>query len=621
MHARIDSLQSAGNIVLRERMMRRGETPGSFVHRMAAALTNQHPTKALAVQELLRAVALIPSSSVCRYFNTGKDMPGKDTPSACYLFVFSKNHTAEVKLKELWTLANMVIMGTGVGVGADNLNSQTSSNEGELQNSFVEICKYLNQSINLSVTVRKSRLAVYVSLHNINAYMCLTLREQNNLVTPNIFYGLMIPDLFMRSQDKMWYFFDGSTIVDGKSLNDCYGIEYEELYAKMVAMELYVKAIPANALMGEIVSCITENGFPYIVWRDTVNRYNNQQALGPIQTLNLCAEVCQHASDSLLDKDSSLCTLLTLNVAAYWEQYEQSWNLIYDDLKACDVSLDCVPPLDDDLLAHCFYGAYMATFILNCMLGDSARREIGVSPTGLFDAVCLKYGVDAAYEYAMEDSAGPVSEYIYLGSVLASVVYNRQYNVECVNFKHSCFARGEFQFDLRHITPILIKQWAPLRSIVRAGMANSMLTAQAPTATTSLITNVTESVQFPLPGKVATTKNSKTGRFADVPFYAAVRPIDTITVDHRDVSVRKQIKVYVNSAPYVDQSQSVIVNCRPEYEETLKILYYTHTGQLKTGIYYLSFISPTSYLNLGNDIENEEKKARSKFNTCSGCTL
>jgi ribonucleotide reductase alpha subunit len=621
MNARLNNLPTAGSIVLRERMMLPGETADEFVERLAYALA---PQKASAVKDLLRSAAMIPSSAVCRFYNTGKE-----TPSACYLFVFSKNYDADVKLEEMHTVTRMAIKGTGVGVGADNLRSGSVTIEGVLQNNFIDICTNLNQSINLSVTTRKSRLAMYLSLHNISAYMCLSLRQQNNMITPNVFYGLMIPDLFMRAaeRDEMWYFFDGQTSLENNededdavsSLNDCYGVEYEKLYERMVERKMYVKCMRASVLLGEIVSCLTENGFPYIVFRDTVNKYNNQRALGVVQTLNLCAEVCQHATNSLERRNASLCTLMTLNVAAFCERQQCMWHLIEHDLRAVSIPLDVLPEKrdNDEILAHCLYTSYMCTFVLNYMLGDSERREIGVSPTGLFDAVCIKHGVEAAYANAMISYAALVSEYIYYGCVLASVVFNRMYRVECVNFKHSAFAKGQFQFDLRNITPTLANKWQMMREYVKGGMANSMLTAQAPTATTSLITNVTESIQFPLAGKI-TTKNSKSGRFADAPFYAAVSGLQNDVIVHKNVPVLDQIKVYANAAPYVDQSQSVIVNCSPENTKVFETIVHAFRHQLKTGIYYFSFTSPTQYINLGN---GTAAAAASKFSSCSACTL
>nr|QBH66214.1 ribonucleotide reductase 1 [Phthorimaea operculella granulovirus]QBH66344.1 ribonucleotide reductase 1 [Phthorimaea operculella granulovirus]QBH66474.1 ribonucleotide reductase 1 [Phthorimaea operculella granulovirus]QBH66604.1 ribonucleotide reductase 1 [Phthorimaea operculella granulovirus] len=608
---RLKNLQTNGQIVLRERMMKDNEDVEQFTIRMGKQMTNGDEKKSRMVQHLLSSASMIPSSAVCQFYNGIKE-----TPNACFLYVFNSNHDVDVKMKEMYNISKIVIKGTGVGVGADFLRS--SSSKGEFQNNFVELCKYLNQSINLSATIRKSRMAVYVSLHNINSYLCLSLRKQNNLITPNLFYGLMVPNMFMtmfeHEPTAWWYFFDGDYTLDGESLNECYGEKYEKLYKRMVQKGEYRKRIMVRELIGELVSCITENGFPYIVWRDYINLYNNQRELGTVQTLNLCAEICQYSNNSF----DSHCTLMTLNVAAFCENYPQDWAEIRQDLDCCKIPIDCLPPLDNNnMLAHCFYTAYMSTFVLNFMLGDSKRREIGVSPTGLFDAICIKYGVEAAYNYAMEKYAGLVSEYIYLGCILASVVFNRRYNVTCVNFSRSMYARGLYQFDLRHVEPVLMQQWNSLRPYMMKGMANSMVTAQAPTATTSLITNVTESVQFPLPG-VITTKNSESGRFADTPFYMTVLGVHNI---HKHVSVRQQVMIYANCAPYIDQTQSVIINCKPENDETMKVLYYTYTQKLKTAIYYLSFISPTEYIRLGESLEDKQKQAKSKFGGCQGCSL
>lgn len=585
---RIDNLQTSGRNVLVSRMMRAGETPSGFCTRMANKMAGDHPTKTKLLKSLLESVALIPSSVVCA------DTAG---PSACHLTVLSRSYAAATKLDELNRAVAMCVNGTGVGVGADNLKYQGSAVAGELKNNFVEICQYLDGGNNLNVAERKSKTALFLSLHNINALICLTLRQQNARVTPNIFYGLMIPDLFIKMQQRdenaTWYLFDGHTTLDGASLNECYGEEYENLYWRMVEAKLYLKKINARRVLGEVIMCIAENGFPYVVWRDRVNEYNNQKQLGAVQTLNLCTEICQHADSGA----SSMCTLLTVNAAAYCENYDREAVLreIKNDL-ATHGMLDCMPALgDSELFAHCFAAAYMATFALNTLLGDTARREIGVTPTGVFDAVYIMCGKDEAYA-AMPRYAALVAEYMYMGCVLSSIVYNRAYGVVCCNFAKSEFSRGLLQFDLRNVTPAL--QWDSVRRHMMKGMANSMLTAQAPTATTSLLTNVTESMQYPMAGAAATTKNSGIGRFAETPFFL-LRRQDGDNVN-RFVSIKKQVEVYEKTAPFVDQSQSVIVSCKATYEDVLRVLRYTFDAKLKTAIYYLMFTTKQKYLDLSN---------------------
>ncbi|AER41428.1 ribonucleotide reductase subunit 1 [Epinotia aporema granulovirus] len=585
---RINNLQTSGKNVLVNRMMRVGESPSKFCLRMAKKMTNSHPTKSKLVQSLLESVSLIPSSALCADNN--------DTPSACHLTTFSRSYKAKVKLDELNRAVSVCVNGTGVGIGADNLRHKGSTESGELRNNFMEICQYLNGGNNLNVAERKSRTAMYVSMHNINSTICLTLRQQNARITPNIFYGLMIPDFFItmqqRDSDAMWYFFDGHTTLDGASLNDCYGKEYEELYWRMVDKRLYIKKMSARQVLGEIITCIAENGFPYIVWRDRVNEYNNQKRLGTVQTLNLCTEICQYADSG----DSSMCTLLTVNVAAYCEDYDRAAIMteIKHDLMTHGL-IECLPQFDNDLFEHCFSSAYMAVFVLNTMLDDTPRREIGVTPTGLFDAVYIFCGRAEVYGDAMPKYAALVSEYIYMGCVLSSIVYNRVYNIECCNYSSSEFARGLLQFDLRHVTPAL--EWDRIRPHMRAGMANSMLTAQAPTATTSLLTNVTESIQYPMAGAVAITKNSGIGRFAETPFFL-LKSKEPGT--NQFVTIKKQVEVYEKTAPYIDQSQSVIINCKATYADVFRVLRYTFDAKLKTAIYYLMFTADQKYLDLSN---------------------
>jgi ribonucleotide reductase alpha subunit len=598
--SRLNNLQEFGRIVLKERMLKGEETAAEFCDRMGDHLTGGDATKAPLVAALLGSVSLIPSSALCQHLNLEKKTT---TPSACHLTLFSRSYEAQTKLDELNRVASMTITGTGVGVGADNLRYKGSEVPGELKNNFVELCQYLDAATVLNVSARKSKLAVFLSLHSINSMICLTLRQQNARITPNIFYGVMIPDFFMKMQrdnrDAMWYFFDGDATLEGASLNDCHGEEYECLYWRMVDAKLYVKKMRAVQVLGDIISCITENGFPYVVWRDTVNEYNNQRALGTVQTLNLCTEISQHSGTDA----SSMCTLMTINVAAYCEEYPllEIYREVARELETLGMR-DCCPDFkeggeEDRLFMHCFCSAYMSVFVLNRLLDGTKRRELGLTPTGLFDAVYILKGREKAYGDAMLHYSGLVAEFIYLGAVVSSVAYNRlNGGVVCANFAASEFSRGLLQFDLRRVEPVLSELWSKVRPHMKLGMANSMLTAQAPTATTSLMTNVTESVQFPMPGAVQTTKNSGTGRFASVPYF--LWKTNDAPEINRFVTIAKQVKMFERTAPFVDQSQSVIINCRPEYEDVFRVLRYTHDAKLKTAIYYLVFNSTTPYINL-----------------------
>ncbi|AAS82701.1 ORF37 [Agrotis segetum granulovirus] len=600
---RLNNLQEFGRIIMKERMLLDDvETPEEFCQRISRGMVklDDEEKKIAHATALLSSVSIIPSSALCQHLNLQRN---DTTPSACHLTVFSHSYEAFSKLNELDRIAKMAIMGTGVGVGGDYLRYKGSNVAGELKNSFVEICQYLNAATTLNVSARKSRVAVFLSLHHICSMICLTLRQQNARVTSNIFYGVMIPNFFMEMQRKdknaMWYFFDGNTTLEGLSLNDCYGEEYESLYWRMVEKKLYVKKMYATQVLGELISCLTENGFPYVVWRDHVNMFNNHRDLGTIQTLNLCTEICQHAgSDS-----SSMCTLMTVNIAAYCEDYPlcKMYEEIVEELAEYGLH-QCCPQFDETnearLLMHCFTASYTSTFLLNRLLGDkTSRRELGVTPTGLFDAVYILCGRDAAYNDAMIHYSALVAEYMYIGCVLSSIVYNRKFNVICVNFSKSEFAKGLFQFDLRNVTPSLSLLWNRIRPFMKKGMANSMLTAQAPTATTSLLTNVTESVQFPMSGAVQTTKNSGTGRFANIPFFL-YKSNETDIGFNRPVTIAKQVQVFAKMAPYVDQSQSVIINCSSTYEDVFRILRYTYDNKLKTALYYTVFNSNTPYIDL-----------------------
>jgi ribonucleoside-diphosphate reductase alpha chain len=146
---------------------------------------------------------------------------------------------------------------------------------------------------------RKGSYAIYLEPWHADVFDFLEMRSNQGLEANrarDLFYALWIPDLFMEAveQDKDWYLFCPS---EAPNLSDVHGKEFENLYNKYVSEGKYRKKVKARELWDVIVSLQIETGLPFLLYKDTVNRYSMQKNLGTIKSSNLC---CVHGDTQLL---------------------------------------------------------------------------------------------------------------------------------------------------------------------------------------------------------------------------------------------------------------------------------------------------------------------------------
>jgi ribonucleoside-diphosphate reductase alpha chain len=103
----------------------------------------------------------------------------------------------------------------------------------------------------------------------------------------DLFYGLWIPDLFMKrvEEDGIWSLMCPDRC---KGLNDTYGKEFETLYTSYETQHKYIRQIKARDLWKEILNSQIETGLPYMLYKDSCNTKSNQKNLGVIKSSNLC---------------------------------------------------------------------------------------------------------------------------------------------------------------------------------------------------------------------------------------------------------------------------------------------------------------------------------------------
>merc|ERR1712072_610809 len=127
----------------------------------------------------------------------------------------------------------------------------------------------------------------------------------------DLFYGLWIPDLFMRrvEANEPWSLMCPN---ECPGLADCHGKEFEALYEKYEQEGRARKQIPAQQLWFAILDSQVETGTPYMLYKDACNGKSNQKHLGTIKSSNLCTEIVEYTSPD----EVAVCNLATIYYGA-----------------------------------------------------------------------------------------------------------------------------------------------------------------------------------------------------------------------------------------------------------------------------------------------------------------
>lgn len=231
------------------------------------------------------------------------------------------NHTDSALISKL---------GGGIGKYYGKVRAKGSDIRGNkgVANGVIGWIKMDNQT---AVTVdqlgmRAGSIADYLDIWHLDIGDFLELRLNTGDLSKrahDIFTGVCIPDVFMRQVNARgdWYLFDPHEVykVMGFKLEDFYDekkLEDKETpnpkdhaftyhYWKCVdSNELSKTRIPAINLMKKIMVSQSETGLPYMFYRDTVNRDNPNKHEGIIYSSNLCSEIAQNMSPSVITEET-----------------------------------------------------------------------------------------------------------------------------------------------------------------------------------------------------------------------------------------------------------------------------------------------------------------------------
>ena len=489
----------------------------------------------------------------------------------------------------------------GIGIHMHNLRAHGSviKSTGCESEGLIPTLRVFNESSKLvkQAGKRPGSVAVYLSPDHADVEAFLDMRRNHgdeNAKCRELFSALWVPDEFMRrvTSDEDWFLFSPDT---APGLSDVYGKDYETLYTKYVQEKRYVKTLKARALFKHIVQSQIETGTPYMLYKDAINRNNNQSNVGVIKSSNLCCEITEVSNPSAV----AVCNLASICLPKFVE----GETVNYDELGR--VTRLVVRSLDN-AIDRTMYPLSKA------QTSNTETRPLGVGVQG-WQTMLFKLRVPFDSDKA-RDLNVKVFATIYYHAWLESARLAEHKGVY-PKFAQSPLSRGKLHVDGFGVDLPLHLDWAKLRSVVSRGVRHSLITCVMPTASTSQVAGNTEACE-PLTSNLY-VRRTQAGDFVHVNRYlvedlqhaglwnesiraliieadGSVQDID-IPDDLKalyktafDVSQRCIIDQAADRMPFIDQSQSMNLFLRePSVEQVSSMHMYAFNRGLKTGQYYL----------------------------------
>jgi len=317
---------------------------------------------------------------------------------------------------------------------------------------------------------RPGAFAMYLEPWHAEVYEFLEMKKNTGSEehrARDLFYALWVPDLFMRrvEEDGMWSLF---CPMEAPGLCDCYGQKFVELYEGYEKAGRARKTVKARDLWFSILDAQTENGIPYLLYKDACNEKSNQKNLGVIKCSNLCTEIVQYTSPD----EIAVCNLASLCLPRFVTDQQFDHNLLNKAAQILVHNLNCIIDTNKYPLPEAKHS-------------NLRHRPIGIGVQGLadvFQILHLPFDSDGARKLNKE-----IFETIYFAALTASnalAVKNGPYET----FEGSPASQGVLQFDMWGVKPSQRWDWAALKEqIVATGLRNSLLVAPMPTASTAQI--------------------------------------------------------------------------------------------------------------------------------------
>lgn len=555
-------------------------------------------------------------------FNAGTP---KNQMSSCFLLTM-KEDSIEGIYDTLKQCAKISQSAGGIGLSIHNIRAKGSfiSGTNGTSNGIVPMLRVFNDTaryVDQGGGKRKGAIAVYLEPWHADIEDFLELRKNHGkeeLRARDLFYGLWIPDLFMRrvEANQDWSLFCPN---EAPGLYDCWGEDFDKLYIRYENEGRARKIIKAQDLWFRILNAQIETGNPYLLYKDAANAKSNQQNLGTIRGSNLCTEIIEYTSPD----EVAVCNLASIALPRYVENNTFRFDRLFEVVYHVTQNLNRI--IDEN-----YYP------VPEARKSNLRHRPIGIGVQGLADVFILlrlPYESDEARILNIN-----IFETIYYAALKASNELAKQQG-PYETFHGSPLSKGLFQFDLWGVKPTDRYNWDSLRqSIVRYGVRNSLLIAPMPTASTSQILGNTEcfepitsniyvrrvlSGEYVVVNKYLVNDLIQLGLWNDemkkkiIAGNGSIQHIKEIPDDVKqlyktawEIKQRTLIDMAAERGPYICQSQSLnLFVAEPTVAKLTSMHFYAWKKGLKTGIYYLRTQAPSQAIKftLGRFADNQHR--------------
>ena len=459
--------------------------------------------------------------------------------------------------------------GGGVGLLLTNLREMSApiKNIPGTSSGVVPVMKMLEDAFSYANQLgqRQGAGAVYLNAHHPDIMTFLDTKRENadeKIRIKTLSLGVVIPDItfHLAKENKDMYLFSPYDVerIEGKPFAD---LSVTENYDKWVEdPRITKKKIKARAFFRTLSELQFESGYPYVMFEDTANKFHTMKHAGRINMSNLCSEIQQLNTPSVLNDDLTYdtvgadisCNLGSLNVKKMLDltrdEFVDTVQVAVRALTAVSTmtNIDSVPSVRE---------------------GNNLSRAIGLGQMNLHGALAhhgLRYGSEEALKLWDNYMALVTWAAMCESAELAREIGETPY------FDGSEYATGEWwgrvpkahleRAESLEILPGLdapdADDWNDLHlKISQYGMANAYLQTIPPTGSISYINNSTSSIH-PIVNKVEVRKEGKVGR---VYYPAPHMRSDNLHLyeDAYEIGPERVIDTYAVSQQWVDQSQSL----------------------------------------------------------------
>jgi ribonucleoside-diphosphate reductase alpha chain len=577
--------------------------------------------------------------------------------AACFLYEMPDDR--EGILNTVTNTAFISALTGGIGISMTKVRNSNAliKSTGSSASGPVSMCRMISGSV-LSFNQggkRNGSCAVYIELHHPDF---ISFVKQADMTTPalerneNLQIALYVSDLFMKrytaqEPNAIWSFFNPDETPELQACYDgmlvckhcgyCENIDYlsvvklesicgsdtssheehefeerdmyTEYYTKYERLGYAVSTMRVRDFDKIVWKTIALRGFPYITFKDSCNRMNNQKNVGTIKGLNLCAEIKEwYSADSIAS-----CILASISLPKFVVDGKFDFAKLHEIAEWATVYLNNV--LDNNHYP-----------VEECIKNAKSLRPIALGIQGLSNVTGMMRIPFISPEAEKIDLA--IAETIYHAAVTASCNLAKTKGPYSM-FEGSPASKGILQFDMWSNNrkrlgsdPTIpfsgMYDWEKTKAdVMKYGLHNSLLVAFMPTVSTSQLMGNNES--FEPPQNAIYNKKTQSGLFQMMDVQLAEHMIDVGlwteklrdriamnngTIDglaevpqdiqdiHADIFHVKQIALQNRTAKrqaFVDQTQSHNVHLSDDKmnETALRTLFRNGWQQgMITGSYY-----------------------------------